>query len=223
MRDFEHFSCMGFVGVALVAHVALACENNDSRLLHIPKREFIQVMSGILSGGDKAGDQQLASSAGDMDAGDVDDDEDGDFFDEDGAAVGGRYDTRNRGPQPRRGKEGVVLPSPRSQLTQQAQQRSQQSHSNRDSHSNGLRPRRYVKSDSLYFLQRAMEERELRQKKAQQEQSQLSNNSNINSHQNRFTVNSALQRRPQRRYGTEDFYSSDLGDDEEDDMDMDVL
>lgn len=216
---------MGFVGVALIAHVALACENNDSRLLHIPKREFIQVMSGILSGGDKAGDQQLASNADPLDMGDVDDDEDDEFLDADGDG-GGRYAERSRSRNSRglqrRGKEGVVLPSPRSQLTQQAQQRSQQSHSNRDNHSNGLRPRRYVKSDSLYFLQRAMEERELRQKKAQQEHSQFDNNSN-SSHQNRFAVNSAPHRRPQRRYGTEDFYSSDLADDEDEDMDMDVL
>ena len=62
MRDFEHYSCMLFVLLGVFANVALNMENNDSRLLHIPKREFLRVICDILSSS-RTGDAVLASAA----------------------------------------------------------------------------------------------------------------------------------------------------------------
>lgn len=62
MRDFEHYSCLVFVVIGLLANVAMNMENNDSRLVYIPKREFMRVICDILSSS-RSGDAVLASGA----------------------------------------------------------------------------------------------------------------------------------------------------------------
>lgn len=72
MRDFEHYSCMIFVLLGVFANVALNMENNDSRLLHIPKKEFLRVICDILASS-RTGDAVLASAVprGDSSGGDA--------------------------------------------------------------------------------------------------------------------------------------------------------
>lgn len=71
MRDFEHYSCLVFVLLGAFANLAMNLENNDSRILYIPKQEFMRVICGILSSGG-SGDAVLASE---YDNGEDDDDE----------------------------------------------------------------------------------------------------------------------------------------------------
>ena len=51
MTDYDHGTCVGFVGACLLAQIGLAIENNDSRLSFIPKAEFVRVLSGIVNSG----------------------------------------------------------------------------------------------------------------------------------------------------------------------------
>lgn len=61
MRDFEHYSCMIFIVIGILANVALNMENNDSRLLNVPKKEFLRVICDILSSS-RSGDAVLANA-----------------------------------------------------------------------------------------------------------------------------------------------------------------
>lgn len=69
MTKHDHGICVVFIIVCGVANAALAMENNDSRLLHVPKKEFIRVMSEIVSGtgnpdaGENENDGEEAESA----------------------------------------------------------------------------------------------------------------------------------------------------------------
>jgi len=49
LQDTEHFFCLLVVGVIALTNLALNMENNDSRLLHVPKKEFVRVLSGIIN------------------------------------------------------------------------------------------------------------------------------------------------------------------------------
>ena len=50
MSAHDHGVCVVFVLVCGLANVALSMENNDSRLVSVPKQEFVRVMSEIASG-----------------------------------------------------------------------------------------------------------------------------------------------------------------------------
>lgn len=50
MSKHDHGVCVVFMLVCGIANLAISMENNDSRLLHIPKKEFVRVMSEIVSG-----------------------------------------------------------------------------------------------------------------------------------------------------------------------------
>ena len=166
MRDFEHMSCFAFMALIFIVQLGLNMENNDSRLLSIPKTEFIRVMREILEGSRSAGDQVLAS-------------------DIDGV------------------QQTVYDDSPRTEATRLAQTRPP------GASLSSLSRRKQVKSDSFFFLQRALQEREARQKTT-------SSTSN--------TISPRLERRKalgtRAVYGAEDFYSTEGSDEEDDEEDL---
>jgi hypothetical protein len=49
MHDRTHVCCVIATLAALVCHFCLNIENNDSRILSIPKSEYVSVLSSILS------------------------------------------------------------------------------------------------------------------------------------------------------------------------------
>jgi hypothetical protein len=53
MSDFDHGVCVVFVLVCGLANLGLAMENNDSRLMSVPKEEFVRVMTEIVSSGER--------------------------------------------------------------------------------------------------------------------------------------------------------------------------
>lgn len=71
MNSFEHGAAAGFIIVGIVCHFAISMENNDSRLLGVPKQEFKRVIGDILRGGteratgngDNAADHDSADGA----------------------------------------------------------------------------------------------------------------------------------------------------------------
>lgn len=141
----------------------LAMENNDSRLLHIPKKEFTRVIVEILDGSSASKSNTLTDNDQMMSSQQDDDDDNEDSF--------------NSPASPQRPKN-----SPRTLAMQEAQQSSSTS-----------RRRRYIKSDSLYFLQKNLEDRE----------NKLTNNK---------AWNNAKFRKTSNIYGDEDFFSSEGSD-----------
>lgn len=117
-------------------------ENNDSRILRIPKEEFIKVMSEIVYGSPENDNGVTKEEATEND--EVDDaSEDRVLF----------YSSRT-GPSTSRssGSRYIVDDSPRTKITKSAQ-----------AAANEKKTRKmegYVKSDSLYFLQRSIQARE---------------------------------------------------------------
>ena len=124
--------------VAILCNLAYSMENNDSRLVYVPKREFVRVLSEIVSGPNSQQD----------------------------AAVDGDPDSEDEGDGTRRGESNqararitTIDPSPSSRVTNQTQIESQLRRVNQTAHS--LQGKKgYVKSDSLYFLQKSLELRE---------------------------------------------------------------
>eukprot|EP01034_Spumella_vulgaris_P024025 gene24025-30321_t len=149
MTHHEHGVCVGLVTLGVLCNFALCMENNDSRLVGIPKQEFIRVMSDIISGPSPAaaGSQQgggggapgkdmlLERSRGD-----------GTGEEEEYQQVGGGA-----------GNSVEVMESPRTTATKQAQASSAMLYRRKQKQQN-------IKSDSLYFLQRGMEAREAKLK-----------------------------------------------------------
>jgi len=124
--------------VAILCNLAYSMENNDSRLVYVPKREFVRVLSEIVSGPNS---QQDAAVDGDPDSEDEDD--------------GTRRGESNQA----RARITTIDPSPSSRVTNQTQIESQLRRVNQTAHS--LQGKKgYVKSDSLYFLQKSLELRE---------------------------------------------------------------
>lgn len=147
MNNLDHGFCIGAASLFIFVGVGMNMENNQSPILYIPRKEFIRVMTEIMSGGG------TGISANEGEDGEVDEDID-----------------------------RVVKESPRTTALRQAQVAS------------SGRKKKYIKSDSLYYLQKSMEERE-----AKIQADILMMNPN---HGN-------LASRNQRSYGTEDFFSSD--------------
>lgn len=94
------------------------------------------------------------------------------------------------------GRNGTML-SPRAAALREAQDRRTRQTLNGNGF--GTRSRRYVKSDSLYFLQKGMEERERRQQAALQ--------ASVLGQQGQSITDD--RRKGRKYYGAEDFYSSD--------------
>lgn len=168
MSRHEHGVCVGAVALAFLCNVGLAMENNDSRLVRVPRSEFVRVMGDIVSGGAAATAAAATASEGGSRGsvggaareillersrgaavfGDNDEDEEEGYYPLQGGAPSSAA--------------GEVQESPRSTATRHAQQASAKLQSRRRA--------KHVKSDSLYFLQRGIEEREARVKAAIQQQ-----------------------------------------------------
>jgi len=129
MNGHEHnvWAAVAFGCVAV--NWALAFEANESRLVYIPKKEFIKVMAGILNG--SAGE---ADAAGDAREGEEEEEEDEDLVMQDA-----------RAPQP-------LPPTPRAAANRRAKQ---ELGTRLRSYTDGKR----VKHDSFYFLQKSLEAR----------------------------------------------------------------
>jgi hypothetical protein len=140
--------CIFFICIAILCNVALNIENNDSRLLHLPREEFVKVLSSIISGGDKNTPSTVEPGSS----------EDGEFYDPmDPAGLGSQQSTFRSSKSSYR--TAVTDESPRTAATREAQARPTNGLSMGENNPSGARKRR-VKSDSLYFLQRSMEQRE---------------------------------------------------------------
>lgn len=157
MNHHEHGVCLAIVLFGVAANFGLSMENNDSRLLHIPKSEFVRVMSEIISGGSKQGNDRLMERTR------------GEGEEDEGEAEllrnSGRRDFEPS-PRNKRGNmdrvyevghnaAGLGAESPRTAATKQAQSIPSEL---------TQRKKAYVKSDSLYFLQKGIEEREAKWK-----------------------------------------------------------
>lgn len=160
MKHFTHGACMAIALLIIGANVMLAMENNDSRLLHIPKKEFTRVMVEILDGSSASKSNTLTDND-QMMSQQQDDNEDS-------------FDSPSSLQRPKN--------SPRTLAMQEAQQ------------SRAGRRRRHVKSDSLYFLQKNLEDRESKSASSK-------------------AWNSSKFRKVSNIYGDEDFFSSDNGSD----------
>ena len=190
MKPFEHGVCLMVVGLGFAANLALNIENNDSRLVHIPKQEFVRVLSDIVSGSSRPehASETVADSLMDGD----DDEEEDDV-----------HTTLLSSARARRGAAGSAgagttsLPSPydigtssaaaagnsgrssgRSSAETPRSAALKYAQSSRNSNGGGAgagagfglgmgaaaaaagMKKRRVKSDSLFFLQRSMEQRE---------------------------------------------------------------
>lgn len=148
MTKHQHGVCVVFVLLGLLCNFALNVENNDSRLLHLPKEEFIRVMSDIIGGGDKNTPSTVEQSS-----------EDGEFYDP-MDPTGGTLSQQQSQRSSRSSYRTVMEESPRTAATKQAQTGSGLSMSDTNAALGSAQRSKRVKSDSLYFLQRSMEQRE---------------------------------------------------------------
>jgi len=137
------------VVVAILCNLAYSIENNDSRLVYVPKREFVRVLSEIVSG---PSSQQHDAVDGGLDSEDEDD----------GMGRGESNQARAR-----IASVQSIVEVPRSRSNKQGQIESQLRRLNQTSQSlHGKKG--YVKSDSLYYLQRSLELREKINKELQE-------------------------------------------------------
>lgn len=176
MTHHQHTVCVVIVVLGVLCNFALNVENNESRLVHLPREEFVKVMSDILSGGDKNTPSVVEGS---------NEDEDDEFYDSMDPAGASWYQNSQRGgstgrSSARSGRSSASNKSstrtameetPRTTATKQAQHMRGGSTGVSISETlagpsagtggtNGVPRARRVKSDSLYFLQRSMEARE---------------------------------------------------------------
>ena len=152
MSQHKHGVCVGLVLLIVMCNFALNVENNESRLMHLSKAEFVKVMSDIISGG---GDKDSPS----MVEGENNGEGEGEYYDPIDPTQqtnSSRSSTSNNANNTQQVKE-----SPRTTATKQAQaQTTGLSSSNNNMSGATIRARKVVKSDSLFFLQKSMEMRE---------------------------------------------------------------
>lgn len=155
MTHDEHTAWMLFIMLGIASNIAFNMENNDSRILNVPKKEFIRVMGDILSSGAKNNDQAKTLMSEMNEENDL------------------TKDIGSRG----------INPSPRTMLLKEAQRRQVV---------DGLMKRKkYVKNDSLYHLQKSIEEREKKLKNVALQ-----------------STSSTNYKKSDKLYGDEDFFSS---------------
>jgi len=145
MTKEGHGICLGFLSFLVVGNVAIAIENNESRLLSIPKQEFIRVISGIISNSNETSKKEYGTD-------EIDPSED--------------YNTstdRLRTDTRKVERFRALAQSPRTIATKKQQVSSARSTNyddNDDDDEEDLFDGKNVKKDSFYFLQRSMEVRE---------------------------------------------------------------
>ena len=216
LSKHDHGVCVTFVIVCVICNVALSMENNDSRILAVPKSEFLKVMREIVFG------STGADVAVNGDGEEVEDENvfvinTNDYSDVDEEKKSSNKDSRFSFFSTTKKR---TIDSPRSQATRDAQGNAFDSSSVSErgekkverittitsrsiiTGRNGpaeLTQRKVptnikkgrVKSDSLYFLQKSLEERE-----------SLLKSGNANDGE-------GSARKPRYLYGKEDFFSSD--------------
>ena len=133
MKIQEQAVLATLVIVAIFCNLAFNIENNDSRLVYVPKSEFVRVLSEIVSGPGTSSNQREV----------VEGDEDST---EDDGGQRMQDTSRDEAPRSRASKQTQI----ESKLRRFNQQAAQSLHGKKG----------YVKSDSLYFLQKSMELRE---------------------------------------------------------------
>jgi hypothetical protein len=186
MTHHDHGFCVGAIGVFIIAGLGLSMESNQNYLLYIPKKEFIRVISEIITGGGRGvsqNDKELDDSEL-YDETSMNDDGSSNVLYDSNLINTKRSVSSNSTLSSANNTSRLVKESPRSQAMQKVQSLTGNTLSRRKT---------YVKSDSLYFLQKAMEERET---KLQSEMLMLDPN-----HGNLASKN-------KRNYGAEDFFSS---------------
>lgn len=137
---------LGFLSFLLIGNVALAVENNESRLLSIPKQEFIRVISGIISNSNETSKKEYGTDQIDPS--------------EDYRTSTDRLKSDTRKVERFR----ALAQSPRTTATKKQQVSSARSsnynNNDNDDDDEDLFDGKNVKKDSFYFLQRSMEVRE---------------------------------------------------------------
>jgi hypothetical protein len=63
MSATDHYGCAGFAIAAIICNFALSAESNDSRLLSLPKTEFMHVLTNIMKPPGDAADTAAAAAA----------------------------------------------------------------------------------------------------------------------------------------------------------------
>ena len=141
MKDFEHHNCAILVGSFFVFYMAMAIESNDCRLLHIPKKEFLAVIVGIID----ASNEEVRRVAGTTDSIDLD----GNFT--------GTISNRSRGQaSSTRQPAGNSGGSARNSKNRGSRAR----RAGDEDYSETKPKQRRDKRDSFFFLQKGMEERQ---------------------------------------------------------------
>ena len=144
MDKKHHYAVLITVGLIFAGFMALAIENNDSRVIYIPKKEFLAVISGIINGSNEANNRRETSAAIDLD---------GDFT--------GKLSKRNNLRATSSSQSNILSPSPRTMTADLLRMgiNVRGNNSNVGSKYEPVRSKR-EKRDSFYFLQKSMEERE---------------------------------------------------------------
>eukprot|EP00428_Durinskia_dybowskii_P071761 CAMPEP_0170402874 /NCGR_PEP_ID=MMETSP0117_2-20130122/25793_1 /TAXON_ID=400756 /ORGANISM="Durinskia baltica, Strain CSIRO CS-38" /LENGTH=192 /DNA_ID=CAMNT_0010659777 /DNA_START=568 /DNA_END=1143 /DNA_ORIENTATION=- len=160
MTHHQHGVCVVVILLGVICNFALNVENNDSRLFHLPKDEFVKVLSEIISGGEDQNANTSSVVEGTS--------EEGEFYDPmDPAGILSQQSTQRSSKSSYR----TVDDTPRAAATRQAQAKSNgvnglsmgennPGSARGRSSGGGAGQAKRVKSDSLYFLQRSMEQRE---------------------------------------------------------------
>jgi len=152
MSHHQHGVCVMVIVLGVLCNFALNLENNESRLVQIPREEFIRVMSNIISGGDNTMSSTVDVSTTDEEG----------FYDPMDPSGEGNFLPTFRSASTNR--SSVIGETPRTAATKQAQQARASAASGvyygNNGQANVIKRNRRVKSDSLYFLQRSMESRE---------------------------------------------------------------
>ena len=147
MNRNHHYACLITVGSVFAAFMALAIENNDSRVIYIPKKEFLAVISGIINGSNEANNRRETSAAIDLD---------GDFT----GKISKRNNRRASSSNTNRSQSNTIAPSPRTMTADLLRMGINiRGNGNMGSSYEPVRSKR-EKRDSFYFLQKSMEERE---------------------------------------------------------------
>lgn len=148
MRSHGHQVCIGLIIAATISYVALAMENNDSRLLYIPKQEFLTVISGIIITSNNALKRNDNLESINID---------GNF-----SNISNNRSKSNRRNLVDSTRSAVLSPSPRTLVARRSVGRrnidgTMVYNKNENSIRGGVVQ---VKRDSFYFLQKSLEQRE---------------------------------------------------------------
>lgn len=152
MTKHHHGLYVSIALIIFICHLAFNMENNDSHILYIPKKEFTKVLSDIISGPNKT----ESSTIDNNNYFDDDEDDDNKFFD-----VSNNNDLNYRKTKKTTNKNNnsstIVAESPRTLETQRLQVSNSLQQLNEKLK---IKKKRFIKSDSLYYLQKSMESRE---------------------------------------------------------------